>query len=247
VGAQPLLYLLVVERGKTRWNRSFRERGSKKLSGFHGYHKRACALNVRPVGKLLNPLKSIAVLAKTVNGLPVASWLSRRATNRPEFAARIHVRRSETVCPGPQAEPQSDGRTRHSERSAGHRFHQRLVLDLPVGQGKRFLSGAHGFVQQILGGWSLSGNQPRTGIRSQSSPTRLSILRVQQLCRPAGHSGTGALVINVGIRTTSSIRLLRKDRSQRVLPRFHNQQYSSGCAPRAGSALRAGTPTMDRV
>jgi hypothetical protein len=38
-----------------------------------------------------------------------------------------------------------------------HRFSNAFVPEVPVGKGLRLLTGAHGLVQQALGGWSLSG------------------------------------------------------------------------------------------
>jgi hypothetical protein len=38
-----------------------------------------------------------------------------------------------------------------------HRFVDAFTLELPVGQGRRFLGNAHGIVEQVLGGWSISG------------------------------------------------------------------------------------------
>jgi hypothetical protein len=56
----------------------------------------------------------------------------------------------------------SDSRNITAERGNGgndqrHRFVNSFVLDVPVGKGRKFLSNANGLVNQILGGWSISG------------------------------------------------------------------------------------------
>jgi hypothetical protein len=56
----------------------------------------------------------------------------------------------------------NDSRNLAAERSNSgsdqrHRFINSFVLEVPVGNGRRFLTGAHGLMQQALGGWSLSG------------------------------------------------------------------------------------------
>jgi hypothetical protein len=45
----------------------------------------------------------------------------------------------------------------NSANDQRNRFINAFVLDVPVGNGRHFLGGAHGIVEQLLGGWSISG------------------------------------------------------------------------------------------
>lgn len=43
-----------------------------------------------------------------------------------------------------------------------HRFNWNFIVDLPFGRGKKFMSGAGGFMNRVVGGWQLAGNGSMT-------------------------------------------------------------------------------------
>jgi len=45
---------------------------------------------------------------------------------------------------------------RRSNQDQTHRFIANAIYDLPVGSGRRFFSGAHGIVNQLVGGWTIA-------------------------------------------------------------------------------------------
>ena len=56
-----------------------------------------------------------------------------------------------------------------------HGFKANWIYELPFGRGRRFLSGANGAVDRIVGGWEWHGTariQSGQAIRSRQCPTR---------------------------------------------------------------------------
>jgi len=81
-----------------------------------------------------------------------------------------------------------------------HRFINAFVLDIPVGRGRRFLGNAHGVVNQILGGWSLSGiTNLSTGFPfTVYANTSVDFSGFNQLADRPDIAGSGALILNRG-------------------------------------------------
>ena len=46
---------------------------------------------------------------------------------------------------------------RRSNDDQTHRFVTNAIYDIPFGRGRRYLSGSNGFVNQVIGGWSVGG------------------------------------------------------------------------------------------
>jgi hypothetical protein len=99
----------------------------------------------------------------------------------------------------------SDSRNLTAERGNSgndqrHRFINAFVLDIPVGRGRRFLSSAHGAVNQMLGGWSLSGiTNLATGFpfTVYANPS-VDFSGFNQLADRPDIVGTGPLILNRG-------------------------------------------------
>jgi hypothetical protein len=126
------------------------------------------------------------------------------------------------------------GERGNSGNDQRHRFINAFVLDLPVGNGKHFLSGAHGFVQQILGGWSLSGitNLATGNPFTVFANTAIDFSGFNSFADRPDIQGTGALVINRGNPDNFfDPAFFGKTDPNAFCPGSTTNKYSSGCAP----------------
>ncbi len=126
------------------------------------------------------------------------------------------------------------GERGNSGNDQRHRFINAFVLDLPVGKGKQFLSGAHGFVEQILGGWSLSGitNLATGNPFTVFANTAIDFSGFNSFTDRPDIQGTGALVINRGNPDNFfDPAFFGKTDPNAFCPGSTTNKYSSGCAP----------------
>ena len=145
----------------------------------------------------------------------------------------------------------ADSRNLRAERGNSgndqrHRFLNAFTLDLPVGQGRRFLASAHGVVEQILGGWSISGiTNLATGNPFTVYAANLSTV---------DYSGFNSLYYRPDIIQSGSLKIDRGNPDNFFDPAYFGKlgnafcpgstinRASGGCAPvgRVGSSPRNG-------
>src|SRR6185503_15532135 len=143
----------------------------------------------------------------------------------------------------------NDGRNLRAERGASandqrHRFINAFTLQAPVGRGKMFLTDAHGVVEHILGGWTLS------GITNLASGNPFTVYAGQTV----DYSGFNSLLDRPDIAGSSALAIHRGNPDNFFDPAFFGKvngafcpgstvnRVSAGCAPvgRVGSSPRNG-------
>jgi hypothetical protein len=138
----------------------------------------------------------------------------------------------------------ADSRNLTVERGNGgndqrQRFINAFVLDLPVGKGRKFLGGAHGVVEQVLGGCSISAiTNLSTGVPfTVYASTTQDFSGFNQLVDRPDVVGSGTLVINRGNPDNFFDPAYFGKVMGASCPGSSTNKVSSGCAP----AGRVGT------
>ena len=142
-----------------------------------------------------------------------------------------------------------DGRNLRAERGASandqrHRFINAFAFEAPVGRGKAFLTDAHGLVEQVLGGWTLS------GITNLATGNPFTVYAGNTI----DYSGFNSLLDRPDIAGGSPLAINRGNPDNFFDPAFFGKisgafcpgstvnKASAGCAPvgRVGSSPRNG-------
>jgi Carboxypeptidase regulatory-like domain len=124
-----------------------------------------------------------------------------------------------------------------------HRFINALVFDVPVGNGRHFLGGAHGIVDQVFGGWSISAI---TNIASGNPFTvyanpAIDFSGFNSFADRPDIQGSGPLVINRGNPDNFfDPAYFGKTDPNALCPGSTTNKYANGCAPtgRLGTSPR---------
>jgi hypothetical protein len=141
----------------------------------------------------------------------------------------------------------SDSRNLRVERGNSandqrHRFVNAFVLDLPVGKGRKFLGSAHGVVEQVLGGWSISAiTNLTTGVPfTIYGSTTQDFSGFNQLVDRPDVVGSGKLAIDRGNPDSFFDPAYFGKITGASCPGFTTNKVSSGCAPtgRVGTSPR---------
>jgi len=135
------------------------------------------------------------------------------------------------------------GERGNSGNDQRHRFINAFVLDLPVGKGRRFLGNAHGVVDQLLGGWSLSSisNIATGNPFTVYANTAIDFSGFNSFADRPDIQGTGPLVINRGNPDNFfDPAYFGKTDPNALCPGSTTNKYSNGCAPtgRLGTSPR---------
>jgi hypothetical protein len=135
------------------------------------------------------------------------------------------------------------GERGNSGNDQRHRFINAFVLDLPVGKGRRFLGNAHGVVEQLLGGWSLSSitNIATGNPFTVFANTAIDFSGFNSFVDRPDIQGTGPLVINRGNPDNFfDPAYFGKTDPNALCPGSTTNKYSNGCAPtgRLGTSPR---------
>ena len=124
-----------------------------------------------------------------------------------------------------------------------HRFINAFVFDVPVGNGRHFMSGAHGVMQQVIGGWSLSGiTNIATGnpFTVYANPA-IDFSGFNSFADRPDIQGSGPLVINRGNPDNFfDPGYFGKTDPNAFCPGSTTNKYANGCAPtgRVGTSPR---------
>ena len=124
-----------------------------------------------------------------------------------------------------------------------HRFINAFVFDVPVGNGRHFMSGAHGVMQHVIGGWSLSGiTNIATGnpFTVYANPA-IDFSGFNSFADRPDIQGSGPLVINRGNPDNFfDPGYFGKTDPNAFCPGSTTNKYANGCAPtgRVGTSPR---------
>ena len=124
-----------------------------------------------------------------------------------------------------------------------HRFINAFVFDVPVGNGRHFMSAAHGVMQKVIGGWSLSGiTNIATGnpFTVYANPA-IDFSGFNSFADRPDIQGSGPLVINRGNPDSFfDPGYFGKTDPNALCPGSTTNKYANGCAPtgRVGTSPR---------
>jgi hypothetical protein len=144
---------------------------------------------------------------------------------------------------GPASGKRLDLERSNSGFDQRHRFINSFVWDLPVGKGRRFLTAAPGYVNQILGGWSVSGitNLTTGHPFTVFANTGVDFSGFNQFLDRPDIAGSGPLVLDRGNPDRFfDPAYFGKTDPNAFCPGSTSNRWSQGCAPtgRVGTSPR---------
>jgi hypothetical protein len=118
-----------------------------------------------------------------------------------------------------------------------HRFINAFVLDVPVGKGRRYMSGLHGIGQQVLGGWTIS------AITNLSTGTPFTVYANTA----AEFSGFNSFLDRPDLLTNTPLAINRGNPDAFFDPAFFGKTAGARCPNQPTYAVTGGCAPTGRV